>query len=195
MEISGNGFGRYETGLLCLGMMHFHFGHPNLALERLVQFPTSGGIKADKSLERRSSLDKQYSSVEVLIIGQHREEHHKQPLTFTSLHVNILREGIILLGVQAYLAGFTFALAASPCSPPVLAGYPSGICCCIQGSSDWRQLAFNVHNLLCFSFTLGCFFCWSITGQACFHFASSQQVSVDQSCKIQMKQSLETEEN
>ncbi|CDY09966.1 BnaC08g44850D [Brassica napus] len=25
--------GRYEIGLLCLGMMHFRFGHPNLALE------------------------------------------------------------------------------------------------------------------------------------------------------------------
>lgn len=25
--------GRYETALLCFGMMHFHFGHPNQALE------------------------------------------------------------------------------------------------------------------------------------------------------------------
>lgn len=32
-SVSGNGFGRYEIGLLCLGMMHFHFGHPKLALE------------------------------------------------------------------------------------------------------------------------------------------------------------------
>lgn len=29
----GNIFGRYEIALLCLGMMHFHFGHPKLALE------------------------------------------------------------------------------------------------------------------------------------------------------------------
>lgn len=29
----GNSFGRYEIALLCLGMMHFHFGHPKLALE------------------------------------------------------------------------------------------------------------------------------------------------------------------
>lgn len=28
-----NSFGRYEIALLCLGMMHFHFGHPKLALE------------------------------------------------------------------------------------------------------------------------------------------------------------------
>ena len=28
-----NSFGRYEVALLCLGMMHFHFGHPKLALE------------------------------------------------------------------------------------------------------------------------------------------------------------------
>ena len=32
-----------------------------------------------------------------------------------------LHEQILLLGVQAYLAGLTFALAASPCSTPVLA--------------------------------------------------------------------------
>ncbi|KAL0654483.1 hypothetical protein Bca4012_097174 [Brassica carinata] len=29
--------GRYEIGLLCLGMMHFRFGHPNLALEVLTE--------------------------------------------------------------------------------------------------------------------------------------------------------------
>ncbi|GKV15437.1 hypothetical protein SLEP1_g26231 [Rubroshorea leprosula] len=28
-----NSFGRYEIALLCLGMMHFHFGHPKQALE------------------------------------------------------------------------------------------------------------------------------------------------------------------
>ncbi len=28
---------------------------------------------------------------------------------------------VLFLGVQAYLAGLTFALAASPCSTPVLA--------------------------------------------------------------------------
>lgn len=32
------------------------------------------------------------------------------------------------------------------------------------GSSDWRQLTFDVHNWLYFSLTLSCFFCWSITG-------------------------------
>ncbi|CAA0172408.1 unnamed protein product [Arabidopsis thaliana] len=30
-------YGRYEIGLLCLGMMHFRFGHPNLALEVLTE--------------------------------------------------------------------------------------------------------------------------------------------------------------
>ncbi|XP_010522058.1 PREDICTED: anaphase-promoting complex subunit 5 [Tarenaya hassleriana] len=30
-------YGRYEIGLLCLGMMHFHFGHPKLALEVLTE--------------------------------------------------------------------------------------------------------------------------------------------------------------
>jgi len=29
----GNGFGRYEIDLLCLAMMHFHFGLPKLTLE------------------------------------------------------------------------------------------------------------------------------------------------------------------
>jgi anaphase-promoting complex subunit 5 len=29
----GNSVGRYEIASLCLGMMHFHFGHPKLALE------------------------------------------------------------------------------------------------------------------------------------------------------------------
>ncbi|CAI9090028.1 OLC1v1024711C1 [Oldenlandia corymbosa var. corymbosa] len=29
--------GRYEVALLCLGMMHFHFGHPNQALEVLTE--------------------------------------------------------------------------------------------------------------------------------------------------------------
>ncbi|KAL4364485.1 hypothetical protein AHAS_Ahas07G0010800 [Arachis hypogaea] len=32
-----NSFGRYEVALLCLGMMHFHFGHPKLALEVLTE--------------------------------------------------------------------------------------------------------------------------------------------------------------
>lgn len=32
-SVAGNGFGRYEIGLLCLGMMQFHFGHPKMALE------------------------------------------------------------------------------------------------------------------------------------------------------------------
>ncbi|CAN7039364.1 unnamed protein product [Brassica oleracea var. botrytis] len=30
-------YGRYEIALLCLGMMHFRFGHPNLALEVLTE--------------------------------------------------------------------------------------------------------------------------------------------------------------
>ncbi|KAI5654046.1 hypothetical protein M9H77_31233 [Catharanthus roseus] len=30
-------FGRYEVALLCLGMMHFHFGHPRQALEVLTE--------------------------------------------------------------------------------------------------------------------------------------------------------------
>lgn len=34
---SSNTFGRYEIALLCLGMMHFHFGHPKLALEVLTE--------------------------------------------------------------------------------------------------------------------------------------------------------------
>ncbi|GMP51888.1 hypothetical protein CsSME_00017940 [Camellia sinensis var. sinensis] len=33
----GNSFGRYEIALLCLGMMHFHFGHPRQALEVLTE--------------------------------------------------------------------------------------------------------------------------------------------------------------
>ncbi|KAH7578445.1 hypothetical protein ACOSQ2_000294 [Xanthoceras sorbifolium] len=32
-----NIFGRYEIALLCLGMMHFHFGHPKQALEVLTE--------------------------------------------------------------------------------------------------------------------------------------------------------------
>ncbi|XP_016537856.1 anaphase-promoting complex subunit 5 isoform X1 [Capsicum annuum] len=32
-----NSFGRYEIALLCLGMMHFHFGHPDQALEVLTE--------------------------------------------------------------------------------------------------------------------------------------------------------------
>lgn len=38
-----------------------------------------------------------------------------------SLKAAHLHEQILLIGVQAYLAGLTFALAASPCSTPVLA--------------------------------------------------------------------------
>ncbi|XP_028751952.1 anaphase-promoting complex subunit 5 isoform X2 [Neltuma alba] len=34
---TSNSFGRYEIALLCLGMMHFHFGHPKLALEVLTE--------------------------------------------------------------------------------------------------------------------------------------------------------------
>ncbi|GAU12320.1 hypothetical protein TSUD_252710 [Trifolium subterraneum] len=33
----GNSVGRYEIASLCLGMMHFHFGHPKLALEVLTE--------------------------------------------------------------------------------------------------------------------------------------------------------------
>ncbi|CAJ2634150.1 unnamed protein product [Trifolium pratense] len=33
----GNSAGRYEIASLCLGMMHFHFGHPKLALEVLTE--------------------------------------------------------------------------------------------------------------------------------------------------------------
>lgn len=33
--------GRYEIALLCLGMMHFRFGHPNLALEVSIDFSLS----------------------------------------------------------------------------------------------------------------------------------------------------------
>ncbi|KAK7372815.1 hypothetical protein VNO80_06203 [Phaseolus coccineus] len=36
-SVGGNAFGRYEIGLLCLGMMQFHFGHPKLALEVLTE--------------------------------------------------------------------------------------------------------------------------------------------------------------
>ncbi|TKY57197.1 Anaphase-promoting complex subunit 5 [Spatholobus suberectus] len=36
-SVGGNSFGRYEIGLLCLGMMHFHLGHPKLALEVLTE--------------------------------------------------------------------------------------------------------------------------------------------------------------
>ncbi|XP_022632323.1 anaphase-promoting complex subunit 5-like isoform X5 [Vigna radiata var. radiata] len=36
-SVAGNGFGRYEIGLLCLGMMQFHFGHPKMALEVLTE--------------------------------------------------------------------------------------------------------------------------------------------------------------
>lgn len=32
-SIGCNSFGRYEIALLCLGMMHFHFGHPKQALD------------------------------------------------------------------------------------------------------------------------------------------------------------------
>ncbi|XP_038680810.1 anaphase-promoting complex subunit 5 [Tripterygium wilfordii] len=32
-----NSFGRYEIALLCLGMLHFHFGHPRQALEVLTE--------------------------------------------------------------------------------------------------------------------------------------------------------------
>lgn len=42
-------------------------------------------------------------------------------LSLCILMQSILHEQILLLGVQAYLAGLTFALAASPCSTPVLA--------------------------------------------------------------------------
>ncbi|KAJ9707253.1 hypothetical protein PVL29_002305 [Vitis rotundifolia] len=34
---ASNSFGRYEIALLCLGMMHFHFGHPKQALEVLTE--------------------------------------------------------------------------------------------------------------------------------------------------------------
>ncbi|KAH9706042.1 Anaphase-promoting complex subunit 5 [Citrus sinensis] len=36
-SIGCNSFGRYEIALLCLGMMHFHFGHPKQALDVLTE--------------------------------------------------------------------------------------------------------------------------------------------------------------
>ncbi|KAK7276743.1 hypothetical protein RIF29_17889 [Crotalaria pallida] len=35
--VGGHSSGRYEIAVLCLGMMHFHFGHPKLALEVLTE--------------------------------------------------------------------------------------------------------------------------------------------------------------
>jgi cytochrome c biogenesis protein CcdA len=40
---------------------------------------------------------------------------------FLFVHEHFLTYVALLSGVQAYLAGLTFALAASPCSTPVLA--------------------------------------------------------------------------
>ncbi|XP_073139868.1 anaphase-promoting complex subunit 5 isoform X2 [Henckelia pumila] len=37
LSSASNSFGRYEIALLCLGMMHFHFGHPKQALEVLTE--------------------------------------------------------------------------------------------------------------------------------------------------------------
>ncbi|XP_047152680.1 cytochrome c-type biogenesis ccda-like chloroplastic protein isoform X5 [Vigna umbellata] len=52
------------------------------------------------------------------------------------------------------------------------ANFPSRSC-------DWRQLAFDIHNWLCFSLTIGCVFCWSITKLAFI----SQVFSMDKSYK------------
>ncbi|XP_050216907.1 cytochrome c-type biogenesis ccda-like chloroplastic protein isoform X2 [Mercurialis annua] len=70
--------------------------------------------------------------------------------------------------VQAYLAGLTFALAASPCSTPVLAtllGYvaASKVTMLIITGSNYRgQLTSVIHYWLYCSSASCCFFCWSI---------------------------------
>ncbi|GMG98864.1 hypothetical protein Nepgr_000704 [Nepenthes gracilis] len=51
-SLSGcNSFGRYEIALLCLGMMHFYFGHPKQALEVLTE-----GVRASQQHSNDSSL-------------------------------------------------------------------------------------------------------------------------------------------
>ncbi|KAF9594037.1 hypothetical protein IFM89_026889 [Coptis chinensis] len=43
-------FGKYETALLCLGMMHSHFGHPKQALEHVKRSLLSFGPKSSTKL-------------------------------------------------------------------------------------------------------------------------------------------------
>lgn len=99
-----------------------------------------------------------------------------------------------LKGVQAYLAGLTFALAASPCSTPVLAtllGYVATskvtqnnvgsafsvdhhckqhICIASVTGPDYRRKpAIDLHDRLRCSSPHRCFFRWSIAGSAGFH--------------------------
>ncbi|GAB4842872.1 hypothetical protein Ancab_012851 [Ancistrocladus abbreviatus] len=45
----GNGTGRHEIALLCLGMMHFHFGHPEQALEVLTEAVRASQQQSDDS--------------------------------------------------------------------------------------------------------------------------------------------------
>ncbi|XP_037433627.1 cytochrome c-type biogenesis ccda-like chloroplastic protein 1 isoform X1 [Triticum dicoccoides] len=76
--------------------------------------------------------------------------------------------------VQAYLAGLTFALAASPCSTPVLAtllGYVATSRVCIYslrsellvaGSNCWGKFVVDIYNWLCCTSSHCSLFCWSI---------------------------------
>ncbi|OMO49761.1 hypothetical protein COLO4_38399 [Corchorus olitorius] len=45
-------FGRYEIALLCLGTMHFHFGHPNRALEKPDALAFGGLSSVDLYVEK-----------------------------------------------------------------------------------------------------------------------------------------------
>ena len=47
-----NSFGRYEIALLCLGMMHVHFGHPKQALEVSFSFPPITNIQVSSLITR-----------------------------------------------------------------------------------------------------------------------------------------------
>lgn len=101
-----------------------------------------------------------------------------------------------LKGVQAYLAGLTFALAASPCSTPVLAtllGYVATskvtqnnlsivgsafsvdyhckqhiYIASVTGPDYRRKPAIDLHDRLCCSSPHRCFFRWSIAGTPVF---------------------------
>ncbi|XP_051185884.1 cytochrome c-type biogenesis ccda-like chloroplastic protein 1 isoform X1 [Lolium perenne] len=77
--------------------------------------------------------------------------------------------------VQAYLAGLTFALAASPCSTPVLATLLGYVATSrndeilslqhqrfLSGSNCWGKFVVDIYYWVCCTSSHRSFFCWSI---------------------------------
>ncbi|KAK9162726.1 hypothetical protein Syun_003628 [Stephania yunnanensis] len=142
----------YDDQSRCYSAYEFIlFGDPELGPLQS-GFPAAGTRPEEKKSELRDLVGKNLhvlSQIEGIDLDMYKDtvlprilEQQVVELQLPSLFNNFdphAAAANLPSSVQAYLAGLTFALAAPPCSTPVLAS--------ILGSSYWRQSTSNIHNL------------------------------------------------